>query len=337
MSEVEYVPLASDSAALLAGIDRVVFQDDIFYVLDKGGKQVVLFDRQGKHLKTIHKVGSGPGEYTELGDMDVDRSGNVYLSDLNTHSILVYRTGNENDVETIRIGEPFLDFAVTDSHIYIGSIYRDGALKVNLAAWDRKENHLEVLKENTRPEGNDLPFMASHYLYRSGERLFYYERFLDSIYLLQDGEAKPYVTLRSSRLPSPDEIAAWVRGNPVERLQKSRQYLSDIMACCETSDYIFVQAFGSVYALLSKKSGQTCCVRRLKKEVNVLGRGLQTTAGERFVSYLVPTSEQLQEILPTVADKNRQEALAAWNEECNPLLVLFHFAADSLTPTSFTP
>lgn len=51
----------------------------------------------------------------------------------------------------------------------------------------------------------------------------------------------------------------------------------------------------------------------------------------------MPTSEQLQEILPTVADKSRREALAAWNEECNPLLVLFHFAADSLTPTSFTP
>lgn len=123
VTEVEYIPLATNDASLIGDVDKVLYRGDTFYILDKQGKKVLLFDRQGNFLKSIHKVGQGPGEYTEPCDMDVDAAGNIYLSDWTTQSIIVYKKGDENDHQVLRIGEMFLDFAVVNNSIYLGLIY----------------------------------------------------------------------------------------------------------------------------------------------------------------------------------------------------------------------
>ncbi len=60
------------------------------YVVDTGAHQVVFFDGAGRHLKTIGKRGSYPGEFNYPLDVEVDQEGNLYVLDAMNFRVQVF-------------------------------------------------------------------------------------------------------------------------------------------------------------------------------------------------------------------------------------------------------
>lgn len=323
LTNVEYIPLETTDASLIAGIHKLIYHNGTFYVFDMTGQKVLMFDQQGKFLKSIHKVGQGPGEYTNPYDMDVDENGNVYLADIDSHKILVYKNGDENDFQAIDPGVSFLFLAVKGNAIYLSNIYQDGEMKTNLAVYDCQEKRLTTLKENTFPEGNSIP-LSSHYLFRSGKEVLFHERFLPTIYRLEkDGTVSPYLQLESNQFPDKEEITAWAKSNPQEQLMKRFQYIGDLSGCYETDKYILLSDL-SRYMLFNKETQQLYSSKQRPKALKILSRKILASTEKQFISFLMPDDEIFQNTLKKMSEEEKKQ-LEEVSEDSNPVLVLFGF------------
>lgn len=80
---VEYIPLETtdDPASLLDGVSEYALTSKYIYVSPVKEQRVVLFDRQGRFIKTLIPFGQGPGEFsTVLTGMQADEVHNrLYL------------------------------------------------------------------------------------------------------------------------------------------------------------------------------------------------------------------------------------------------------------------
>jgi hypothetical protein len=68
-----FVPLETTDDCLIGRVDKVIFMDDLFFVLDTElSKSVFVFDKMGRFKFKIDRLGQGPGEYTFLNDMAIN-------------------------------------------------------------------------------------------------------------------------------------------------------------------------------------------------------------------------------------------------------------------------
>jgi len=70
---IEYIPLETNDSALLNNISKIAVENSKIYVSDNSNKLFV-FNRSGKHLRTLNRKGRGPGEYVVLRNFVVDRA-----------------------------------------------------------------------------------------------------------------------------------------------------------------------------------------------------------------------------------------------------------------------
>lgn len=70
--EFEYIPLESSEQSIFAHIDKLVIHNNHFYILDKAkAKKIFVFAEDGKFIRTIGRIGKGPGEYSNIEDFTI--------------------------------------------------------------------------------------------------------------------------------------------------------------------------------------------------------------------------------------------------------------------------
>lgn len=80
----------NNSDALFKGIDKVLYVDGRYYVLDyMGTSSVFVFDKKGGFLFKVGNMGEGVGEYSKVSDFDVN-NGHIYLLDSGKRTIFAY-------------------------------------------------------------------------------------------------------------------------------------------------------------------------------------------------------------------------------------------------------
>ena len=52
---------------------------------------IFLFDDNGSYITKIHNIGSGPGEYADISDFDIDADLNIYISSIVGRKIIKYK------------------------------------------------------------------------------------------------------------------------------------------------------------------------------------------------------------------------------------------------------
>lgn len=86
-SNLDYIPLETDSACLIERISNVSISDSFIFVSDS--RRLLQFDNHGNYLKQIGSIGRGPGEYSNIGDFLIDRDNReVYV--LSSRIVLVF-------------------------------------------------------------------------------------------------------------------------------------------------------------------------------------------------------------------------------------------------------
>ena len=69
------LPLETNDASLLGGINKIVYQDSLIFLLDKRftSKVFAFTANDGKFVRKLGKIGNGPGEYSNIDDISIDK------------------------------------------------------------------------------------------------------------------------------------------------------------------------------------------------------------------------------------------------------------------------
>ncbi|MDY0104678.1 MAG: 6-bladed beta-propeller [Lentimicrobium sp.] len=72
VSDINFVVLETTENSILSRIQKIVADENYYYIMDK--KRVCIFDKNGKFVETIPKIGKGPGETIKIHDFSLDNS-----------------------------------------------------------------------------------------------------------------------------------------------------------------------------------------------------------------------------------------------------------------------
>jgi len=78
---VKLIRLETNADCLIGSVGKVQFVDGLYYLLDDftGCNAIHVFDTLGSHLRSLKRIGRGPGEYKDILDFDVDDNGNLFI------------------------------------------------------------------------------------------------------------------------------------------------------------------------------------------------------------------------------------------------------------------
>ena len=83
---VEYIPLETMDESLVGKLQKnnIFFERGLFYLILESG-EIALFNYNGLYIRRFDKLGRGPGEYTQIADLDVDYvTGNIFIENMST-------------------------------------------------------------------------------------------------------------------------------------------------------------------------------------------------------------------------------------------------------------
>ena len=66
-----YIPLETIEACLINKIGKVLWHDHKFYILDRIGAKVLIFNEDGSFVSAIGKHGKGPREFRSADDIAI--------------------------------------------------------------------------------------------------------------------------------------------------------------------------------------------------------------------------------------------------------------------------
>lgn len=320
VENVEYIPLETTDNSLLGSVGKVLFRNNCFYVLDKMSGGVYVFDRKGKFLSSIVKPGEGPDEYIELMDMDVDRKGNVYIADNARMVIQKYRFPEWKLDETFDVGKHYWEFCCLDEDCFLlKDVFGKDGMDMKLAHFDGKSHEVTPLVDAAFPSVNELDVMkcSRFNLYRSGEQLYYYERFTPNIYLISDkGELTRRYTIASSNYISESDLKGLQREPRKFLMEKT--YIKDVIGLFESEKYFVCMPFiapSGICLVVSKSDVSDARRIDLSQKPEFLGASLVEGVVEcKFFSLLNTPNEKALE---------NDSKLKDLREDANPVLMLF--------------
>ena len=154
---IEYIPLETTPESLLSNpyYERIFYEKNILYFTQKNGI-IKLFNSKGEYLCTFNRLGRGPQEYEQLGELQIDNmSGNIIIQSIN--KILEYFPNGEfirniflpapDKIDNIYIGN-FLKLG--DSYFFSGSAISTNSVIIT-------DSSLNVIKKlKYPPEEMDL-------------------------------------------------------------------------------------------------------------------------------------------------------------------------------------
>ncbi len=98
IKECEVIPLETNEKSLFESIHHVGVSKNYIAIHSRGRYPIKLFDRKGKFIRDIGKIGRGPGEFNSLYGIQLDEEVNkIYLTPFaNAKELLVYSLDNES-------------------------------------------------------------------------------------------------------------------------------------------------------------------------------------------------------------------------------------------------
>lgn len=321
----KYIPLETNNECLIQDVSKIIYKDSLFYLFDRTGNSVFTFNEKGIMKQKIHAIGSGPGEYIDLYDMDIDKEGNIWLYDLPTARLIKYSNSTLEPLENIKIEQRGMFMAVSDSgYIYLGDIYHQGKMNAWLGRYHITDGKFENILENKN--NLDLATWCSNYFFRSTENLYYYKRYEPYIYRIEASQVIPYMNLISKRYPT-NKLLEECQQDGDDRKIYWEKYIGEVLDFYETDKYMFINImmYDPIYLVINKDNN---LVYKMKFHTKMDFNGKMKVIGstnEFFIGYYEPTEETLEYILSQEEYVENKDKISELTEESNPILVLFTF------------
>ena len=101
---IEFIPLETNDENLIGDVERIIYRNGKYYIRTTQGMlhgKLSVFDKTGKYLWGLNRIGNGPGEYPELKEFAITENGNItassYRKIINYDSTGVFLSENKTD------------------------------------------------------------------------------------------------------------------------------------------------------------------------------------------------------------------------------------------------
>lgn len=338
----DFIALETNENSLIGSIDKIMFTDDFFAVADTRQSCIILFDYNGKHIRTIKRLGRGPQEYVQFtgATLDLENKQFVVYDDQRSR-FLVYSYEGEWKA-TIPYKMLLADsYMVRDGYLYV----------VNADTMTEEEYLVSKVKlsgdyEITPIADFTMPDKTYHQAHGEkigsyGKKVLVSERFNNTIYEVKNDKLVPRYTFDFGA-QNIEKLAKELNDEQLEEAitDKEKGYVYGITNMLETDDYLFFNTNHAGFVALDKKSG----VARAHQTIRVSQCPLSSSssialenAGDRYVSslrallvatYMSRYKEYLQEKGDAAEKQELREDFAriasniAFDD--NPVLLIHH-------------
>ncbi len=240
-TDIEYISLETKTECLLGdpGSIKVVVQEKYIAINSNG---INLFDRQGKFLRKIGRIGLGPQEYSSSNQFAVDeRGGFIHVLNGNRSRLVTYRISGEfvREIPIANSGSKL----ILDESGNIGVMFLPNSANLNDTArfeWINPEGAkvktIPLYQGRPRDGGDTYSMMAS--LFFESNILTFAEAPFDTIYQLTDAQTwKPKWILNVGPDKMPREV--WLN---IDRWAAERHDYRSLILNSESTRYLFFEA-----------------------------------------------------------------------------------------------
>ncbi|MDR2425382.1 MAG: 6-bladed beta-propeller [Prevotellaceae bacterium] len=334
-TEWDIVPLETTDDCLISQISRVIFQNEMYYILDNTS-MIYLFNSSGKYLRKLDRKGQGPGEYLSIFSFDV--IGNeVWVSDVNRRRLLIYDSLFNFIGEVNNLNIAICDMNHAGQNVYVASNWFESQPKnCQLARYSIPNKQITSLLDVGTLEKNFYAVNKIKQIVKHGDSCLFFQSCCDTLFQIRDNTLIPkykfsfserYQDIPRTMKQIKDDDIDMIRG--IQNIEKTRN--SIIFNYADRS--VIVSA---VYSELTGKS-QVYSQFRHSDLGNLLILPPRFTPDGEMICKYEPMMffEGYKHLLDETKFKNPADlqklktAIATLKEDDNPVLIKFKLKKDS--------
>jgi hypothetical protein len=201
---VRTIILEETEDVVIGEVRAIQICEDYIFVLDTWkAKKLFVFDKNGKYVRHVGRIGQGPGEYLGIMDFCINLdSREIYLLDDWKKKIHKYSFDNGNYMG-------YIDLPKDVSFVFIA--YNQDKLYAKIRYYDQKQGDNLLLKidcktgkltehlsaDNYNLGWNRNSFMDNSFFLTRDDSLKYAELLMNTVYSISYDSIYPYLTLKS--------------------------------------------------------------------------------------------------------------------------------------------
>lgn len=247
---VKPIMLETNENCLIRSLDAIQVTDDYIFILDRSYKRLYCFDKDGKFIRRIGNLGSGPGEFSSISDFTIDNNRTIYTLDRASSKIHLYAFTGEyissislknigGNVGHIQLVKDFLYLDYQSDKI-MANADTPLLLKVDKASGKIVDKFLSASEHNLGFQV--ITFKDGSFFYSKNSNTPYYAPiYSNTVFSLED-DIEPYFQIKSSRLLQKEDLKELDLSHPsiiveINRIDK----IKSIVNFLEIKNYIICE------------------------------------------------------------------------------------------------
>ncbi|MGV8829619.1 MAG: 6-bladed beta-propeller [Breznakibacter sp.] len=255
ISRIDTIQLDKNDSCLISNVNDIKVVGEFIFMLDQRQKTIFKFDKTGKFLSKLNRIGRGSDEYISLSSMAIDKENKqMIILDCTLRNIIVYdydfneigRRKYDNNIivrAVAPVGNGNLLWITPDALL---ADYKDGI-------WETNGNHDMVKHHVGFSKNYELMWLNFPVFSSYGDGLSFYDCYNDVMYQVVDGEFKKDFKI-DLKQKCPEEIFYLADFDLKTFTGDSFIYSGHV----ETLRYYLIKYFSSLrgehYLLMDKKS-----------------------------------------------------------------------------------
>ncbi len=244
---VRPIILETREDVLIGYVRDTYITDKYIIVHDNSPDAIFVFDLEGRFLRKIGSVGSGPGDYTRISDFAVDKERNeLYILDSSKQRIIKYNILSGEFILSIspkKLQDPkHIQYA--NNSLYIDSNYKTNeqklVYKINMENGEDIQSWLDADVYNAgwmQGTGGYYSFFSC----KNTNQVRYAGMFMDTVMTIVNDVATPFLTVKSERWVSLEQLQRVYpqEGRNSENTMRRENRVFGLNGLVECKDFIF--------------------------------------------------------------------------------------------------
>ena len=268
--KVDFVKLETKKECLIGRIDKILFDDDKIFIVDKlVSKGVFIFDFNGNYLGKISNSGRGPEEFIEIQDVTINKwKKEVHILDAFGSKINCYNYLGEF-LEAVKIKTLFHAFEYLNSNTairYKNRNFSPDIPEIQFATlYAVTENSIISYGFEEGISQDKFSWNTQQQLWKHQDEVYYNSRFNDTIYRVsKDTVWGTYsLNLLGYNIPAKEKVN--LTNEKFEELKSHYGYLNGDFI--DSEDFVFLKVFlphGTVSSAYSKETGRIISGKQIR-------------------------------------------------------------------------